>query len=170
MVCYLKITWALELESNGSAWGNTLLHWLFFFFLLPSMEQSLELWNHSALFEHGKQLGTSFCWKLPSLGWQKHLLPENFPLFIQSFMPVVTFMKSNEDALDGWLQGSILPCQLCPGAEAAPGDFRVAGERWSHRVAFWPHSPFNQWQRLRLVGAIVQPGVKSIAAEVGVGL
>ena len=84
-----------------------------FFCFFPCKEQSLEFWNHSALFQHGKQFGTSLCWKLPSLGWQKHLLPENFPLFTQSFMPVVTFMKSKEDAFTGWLQESSLPCRRC---------------------------------------------------------
>lgn len=88
---------------------------------------------------------------------------------------MVTFMKSSEDIFVGWLHEYILPCQLCPGARVAAGfelreDFQVAIEQWSHRIEFWHGSSFNQWQRLHFAGVIVQPGIKSIAREVGVRL
>lgn len=75
-------------------------------------------------------------------------------------MPVVTFMKSSEDTLVGWLQESILPGQLCPGARAAVfelrEDFQVAMSNClSHMVEFWHGSPFKQWQRLYFAGVIV---------------
>lgn len=40
----------------------------------------------------------------------------SFLFSFPSFMPVVTFIKSNEDTLVGWLHRS---CQLCPDARTA---------------------------------------------------
>lgn len=70
-----------------------------------------------------------------------------------------------------WLTAGIYPSLLafpwCQSSRLwAQGYFQVATEQRCHRVEFWPHSPFSQWQRLYFVGSIVQPGVKSISGAV----
>lgn len=171
-----KSTWALNWKSNGFLpERDTLFHCLLNFLLLPIQgTESSILKPQCFVPAYWKATWHIPLLEAPSLGWQKHLLPEDFPLFTQSFMPVVTFMKSKRIRSLVGCRNLYPSLSLCPGAKAAGFELRGVS-RWQQsndamRVEFWPHSPFSQWQRLHFVGSIVQPGVKSYLGWLGLGL
>lgn len=140
-----------------------------FFFFFPCKEQSLEFETTVLCSSMENNLahpfvGSSPVWDGKNVFFQKIslCLPRAScqwsPLWNQKKMRSLADC-SNLAFLVGfaWCQSSRLWAQ---------GYFQAATEQRCHRVEFWPHSPFNQRQRLHFVGSIVQPGVKSISGAV----
>lgn len=173
MVCYLKITWALELEIKWFCLrGHPFPLPFKIFLLLPIQGTESSILKPQCFVPAWKATWHIPLLEAPQFGMAKTSSSRKFP-FVYPELHASGHLYEIKRGFVHWLAVGIYPSlSALPWCQSsrlwAQGCFQVATEQWCHRVEFWPHSPFSQWQRLHFVGSIVQPGVKSISGVVGV--